>query len=398
MSPSRSFTLSNWLEPPFNREAFQRVRELAPTALIRRRDHGPNVLDRDPVDLDRVTFRGIDGAAVNWETQLERSCGDAVCVVHDGRMVYERYLNTMTDRTPHLLMSVSKSWCGAALGIAVGRGLLSMTDLVTEIGPEFADTSLDGATVRHVIDMTAGTGFVEDYDDYSDPNSDTPLIEYERQAGYRPLGGRPAVGMLAHFRSYPRAYPHGAWFSYRSPLTNVAARLLEVVHDMRYADIVTRDLWGPLGQEHDADIMVDAVGQAVVEGGMSCTLRDLARLGLAYLDNGVVGGVVGSQRVLPEAWITDTRIGDDAALAAYAASPDHAAEPAWTMYRNGWWVERAGEVLSGLGIFGQYCWVDRPSRTVIARFSTYPSAMPTALEAETLRGFRAVAEALASRP
>ncbi len=371
------------------------MRELTPTALIRRGDHAPNCLDRDLVDLDSITFRSIDGASVDWATQLERSCGDAVCVVHDGRIVYERYLNTMTDRTPHLLMSVSKSWCGAALGIAVGRGLLRMTDLVTEIGPEFAGTSLDGATVRHVIDMTAGTGFVEDYDDYTDPSSDTPLIEYERQASYRPLGGRPAVGVLAHFHSYPRAYPHGAWFSYRSPLTNVAARLLEVVHDMRYADIVTRDLWGPLGQEHDADVMVDAVGQAVVEGGMSCTLRDLARLGLAYLDNGVVG----SHPVVPEAWITDTRIGNAAALAAYAASPDHVAEPDdWAMYRNAWWVGQSGEVFSGLGIFGQYCWVDRPSRTVIARFSTYPSAMPTALDAETLRGFRAVAEALASRP
>jgi hypothetical protein len=41
--------------------------------------------------------------------------------------------------------------------------------------------------------------------------------------------------------------------------------------------------------------------------------------------------------------------------------------------------------------------VHRPSRTVIARFSTYPSAFPEDLSAETMRGFTAVAEHLASR-
>ena len=53
--------------------------------------------------------------------------------------------------------------------------------------------------------------------------------------------------------------------------------------------------------------------------------------------------------------------------------------------------------LGGLGIFGQYCWVNRDTRTVIARFSTYPTALPTDLGAETMRGFTAVAEHLAAR-
>jgi len=60
-------------------------------------------------------------------------------------------------------------------------------------------------------------------------------------------------------------------------------------------------------------------------------------------------------------------------------------------------IER-DQVFSGIGIFGQYCWIHRPSRTVIARFSTYPTAFPEDLSAETLRGFTAVAEHLAAHP
>ena len=382
------------MEAPHHRLAFQRIREIIPTALIRREGGSVLHLPYEPVDLDQVLVpsRGIgpDARSVSFGEHLVDTYADAICVVHRGRVVFERYLNGMTERTPHLLMSVSKSVCGAALGVAIGRGLLGIDDLVTDIAPELAGTSLDGATVRHVIDMTAGTRFVEDYDEYGDPDADTPLLEYERQAGYRPLGAREPIGTLGHFRTYALERPHGAWFSYRSVLTNIAARLLEVVHQMPYADIVSRDVWTPLGMEFDADIMLDPLGNAVVEGGMSCTLRDLARFGLAYLGDGTVDG----RAVLPGAWVDDTRRGDDAARAAFTRNPAPPDPGPWTMYRNAWWVHDA-ELLSGIGIFGQWCWVDRRRDIVIARFSTYPAASPDDLSAVTHRGFAAVAAHLA---
>jgi CubicO group peptidase (beta-lactamase class C family) len=390
MPPTRAYDLRDWLTAPHHRHAFQRIREIIPTALIRR--DGGEVLDLpvSPAPLDDLDVPALGRGSTSLATHLDETCADAICVVHHGRIVYERYLNGMTPRTPHLMMSVSKSVCGAALGVAIGRGLLAIDDLVTEIAPELAGTSLDGATVRHVIDMTAGTLFHEDYDDYEDSELDTPLLEYERQAGYRPLGARTPIGSLGHFRTYPLERPHGAWFSYRSPLTNIAARLLEVVHDVRYADIVSRDVWSPLGMEHDADIMLDPLGQAIVEGGMSCTVRDLARFGLAYLGDGDVD----RRDVLPTAWVDDTRCGDDAARAAFAANPEQSDPGPWTMYRNAFWVHDA-ELLSGIGIFGQWCWVDRRRQVVIARFSTYPTALPEDHTAATVGAFEAIAEQLA---
>lgn len=389
---ARDFNLDNWMEPPFNRSAFQRVRELVPTALIRNRSGSVSSLPYDLRPLDTLRYAGPDGGAQVWGQHLTDNYCDAVCVVHQGRIVHEQYLNGMTAETPHLLMSVSKSFCGAALGISIGRGLVGADQLVCDIVPELAGTSLDGATVQHVIDMTAGTDFVEDYDLYDEPAGGSPLIEYERQAGYRRLGDREPIGMLGHFRTYGTAYPHGDHFQYRSPLTNIAARIVEVVNDMRYPDVVSRDLWGPLGQEHDADIMLDPTGQAVVEGGMSCTVRDLARLGLAYLGDGSLNGTP----VVPGAWVDDTRLGTDAAVSAFASGDPESAALGWSMYRNAFWVFERGEVFSGLGILGQYCYVNRRTGTVIARFSTYPSAVPDDLTAETLAGFDAVVAHLAA--
>jgi CubicO group peptidase (beta-lactamase class C family) len=388
MGIERSVTLGNWMEPPFNRAAFQRVRELAPTALIRNRSGRTLTLPRHPIELDSLVVERFDGTKVNFSEHLDASYCDAICVVHDGAIVFERYLNGMTETTPHLIMSVSKSITAGALGVSIGRGLLATGDLVCDVAPEFTGTSLDGATVQHVIDMATGTDFVEDYDLYGDPDGDTPLIEYERQASYRPLGARTPIGTLGHFRTYAKAYEHGARFDYRSPLTNIAARMLEVVNGERFPDIVSRDLWGPLGQEHDADIMLDPLGHPVAEGGISCTVRDLARFGMAYLDDGVVDG----REVLPAAWVTDTFHGSDEGGTRFRTGDYH--ELGWDDYRNAFWVFDRDQVASGLGIFGQYCFVHRPSRTVISRMSTYPSAVPEELSAETVRAFTTVCEAL----
>jgi len=391
MTIDRSFTLDNWMDAPYNRPAFQHIREIVPTALIERGD-GPVVdLPRDLLPLDGVTVQSRRGSTTTWADHLADSFCDGVCVVHDGRIVDERYFNGMHERSLHLLMSVSKSFCAAAVGVAVGRGQLSIDDLVTDVAPEFVGTSLDGATVRHLVDMTAGTDFVEDYDAYSElaRPGEIPLLEYERHAGYRPLEGRRPMGTLGHFRTYGTAFAHGARFQYRSPLTNITARLLEVANDLPYHEIVSRDLWRPLGMEHDADIMLDPLRHPVVEGGMSCTLRDLARLGVAYLDDGVVDG----REVIPCEWVTDTHAGDEASLTAFAAQ-EGGAPDGWAMYRNAFWVMDRGVEYSGLGIFGQYCWVHRPSRTVIARFSTYPEALPDDLSAESMGAFQAVAEHL----
>lgn len=391
MPIDRSFDHSNWMFPPYNRQAFQHLRELVPTALI---EAGSEVtpLPRDLLPLDDVPVQSRTGETIPFAAHLATSFCDGICIVHEGRIVFERYFNGMHERTLHLMMSMSKSVCGAALGVAIGRGHLGIDQLVTEIAPELEGTSLDGATVRQVIDMTAGTDFVEDYDEYADPTAGVPLIEYDIQAGYRPLGDRERLGTLGHFRTYGTAYPHGAKFHYRSPLTNIAARLLEVVNDLPYPEIVSRDLWRPMGMEHEANIMLDCRRHPVVEGGMSCTLRDLARFGLTYLQEGEIGG----RQVIPAAWVADTYHGDDAAVAAFEAQPGGNAD-GWSMYRNGFWVVRRDKVFTASGIFGQQCFVNRRANTVIARFSTYPEALPLDLSGETYGAYASVIGHLLSR-
>ena len=236
----------NWMDPPHNRWAFHHVADLLKTAPISNHGDFVSALPRRPIDLDDISFTALDGSTTNWNRHLRETYCDAICVIHDGHIIDERYFNGLDEGSLHLLMSVTKSMTAAALGVAIGRGLVSINDLVTTIAPEFVGTSLEGCTVRHLIDMTAGTDFVEDYDLYLEPDSDSVLIEYERQAGYRPLGNSPAIGVLKHFATYANARPHGTLFDYRSPLTNIVARILEIVNGIPFNDVLSRDVWSTL--------------------------------------------------------------------------------------------------------------------------------------------------------
>ena len=362
----RLVTLANWQDPPFNRWAFQHVGELIPTARIA---HGDGPAWRLPEafrDLSRTPVHA-DGRPVPFATFLERTYTDGIIVLYGGRVVMESYFNGMAARTRHLLMSVSKSVTSAVCGRLVGRGLLRPEDLVTAHLPELAGTSWDGCTVRHLLDMRAGTRFNEDY-----TNLDADVRVYEQIYLWRPRTNLDLpADITAYYATLGNERPHGGRFDYRSILTDVLAWVMERAAGGRFADLVASELWGPMGAEDDAEVTVDGYGNAMSDGGISCTLRDLARFGLLILR----GGRRGSEQVIPRTWIQDILAADPETVAAFAAAPDASEFPGGAYYRNQFWViDPRGPIVMASGINGQTVLVHGPADVVIAKFSTWPVA------------------------
>mgnify|MGYP003694525787 CR=1 FL=1 len=61
---------------------------------------------------------------------------DAVVVLHDGQIVFEKYFNGMNEESSHLLMSVTKSVVGCIAGILVEQGLLDPDKRASNYVPE----------------------------------------------------------------------------------------------------------------------------------------------------------------------------------------------------------------------------------------------------------------------
>lgn len=380
-------TLANWQEPPYNRWAFQHVRDLIPTARIRR--DGPVWrLAREEGDLSGIRFRA-GKRELTIEQMLGETWTDAFLVLHRGRIVTERYFNHMTPDTPHLLMSVSKSVTSAMVGILAGRGLLDGSSDVTDIVPELAGTSFRGATVQHLLDMRTGTKFDETYED---PEADVRV--YEQVYLWRPRDGRPLpADALSYFATLSNDGGHGGPFRYRSILTDVLAWVVERAAGTRLHELIARELWEPMGAEFDAEITVDAHGNPMADGGICTTLCDLARFGQLYLQ----GGKRGRWQIVPRAWIDDTIRGAPDGAEAFVEGDDPPGYPKGAHYRNCWWVDQpVTPFFHASGINGQNVFVHVPSQTVVAKFSTWPIAWSPSLRRVTVQGVLAIAHALAA--
>lgn len=376
--------VSNWQQPPYLRWSFRHMREIIPTQLISAGGR-QRPLCAGTADICDTAVVLADGPSTVGSV-FDTTFTDAVLVIHDGSVVHEQYFDGMTTCTPHLVMSISKSIVGCVAGVLVDTGELDPSALVTNYVPEVGGSGYQGATVRDVFDMRTGVLFRETY-----TANDSEVRAMERSMGWAPrLDGDP-LGAYAYLTGIGTSGPHGGGFVYRSCDTDMLGWICERVAGRRMSDLISELLWTPLGAERDAEVTCDAVGTAVHDGGVSTALRDLGRFGQMLLDDGMVA----DRRVVPAQWLAD----------AYAPPPDVRQVFARTdnalmlpggWYRNQFWFFEAatGPVLLCLGIHGQMIYVDRATRTVVAKMSSWPQAQNPVYLAATLRSCGAIAVAL----
>ena len=386
--PERTVTLANWQDPPYNRWGFQHVREMIPTVRIGRGRGATRALPHAERDLDAVAFRS-GHRRLTVARMLEDTATDGFIVLHRGRIVTERYANGLTPDRTHLLMSVSKSIVSTVAGILVGRGRLDPRAPITRYLPELAGTSFEGAIVQHLLDMRTGTRFSEDYE-----NLEAEVRVYEQLYLWRPRKSvAPPIDACSYFATLTNDGEHGGSFRYRSVLTDVLGWVIERAGDARLAELIEGEVWMPMGAEFNAEITVDSYGNAMADGGVCATLRDLARFGQLFAD----GGVRGRRRIVPKAWIRDIVAGAPDGREAFAAGADAADRRPGAHYRNKWWVVAPDvPAYAGLGINGQMVFVHVPANVVVAKLSTWATALDPLADRWTFDAAFAIAHELSA--
>lgn len=375
----------DWDRAPWNRWTFQHVRDMVPTTQVWR-GHGPaSPLTADLQDIDAVGFE-LDGRRDTIAGFLASSYADGLLVLHRGRVVAERYLNGMMPHTPHLSQSVAKSVVGTVAGILIGRGLVDPAEAVTHYLPELEATAYRGATVQHVLDMTSGVVFDETY-----TAPDSHMAQVDAASGWKERRHPhwPATMWELILSLKEAECPHGAAFRYRSIETDVLSFVLQRAARTPLAELVSRELWAPMGAEEDAYFTVDPAGYALGEGGFNATLRDYARFALLHLGGGEIGG----RRIVPAAWIEETRSGTRPDLfgAHYREVLPQGA------YHNQFWIEDAERrAYMARGVFGQLVYIDPEAEFATVILSSWPEFVSPARTRTALAAVRAVRAALSS--
>lgn len=374
----------DWDRAPWNRWSFQHVAEFLPTVEVWRGDGPVRQLPRNEQALDSLPVTGLGGAEVPLNTFLDQSFTDGFLVLKAGTIVHERYLNGMDERTLHLSQSLAKSFTGVLAGILAGRGLIDTAAPVTDLLPELSATAYRGATLQQLLDMTSGVRFSEDY---TDPLSD--MGKADVASGWKPIppGVDPLVVWPRHMFELILSLgeaerPHGQRFAYRSIETDVLALALERATGRRLAQLLSEELWQPLGMEQSASMTVDSAGFALADGGLNACLRDYGRFGQMILEHGA--GVV------PASWIEATRSGDHELFGdPYTVVLPHGA------YRNQFWIKNSqNRTLMARGVFGQLIYVSWEYDMVVVKLSSWPDFVNPAWTVATLNAVRRIGVAL----
>ncbi len=370
--------LGNWRESPFNRWSFQNVGELVPSARV------AAALDSaEPPAKTLGVLLGekvaLTGGAETVAAFLERSDTDALTIMKRGKVVGDWFAPHMGFGARHIIFSISKSLTAIVAGILEGEGIFDPEAPVTQYIPEAAGSAYGDATVRHVLDMSVSLDFEEDY---LDPES--AFARYRRATLWNPGGG--SESLTAFILTLQRlAEPHGQTFRYRSPNSDLLGILLERASGRRFAELMHEKLWLPLGAASDASVAVDMEGTARTAGGISVTPRDLARVGEMMRQGGMANG----RHIVPEAWVRDT-VSTGGSAGAWRRGTMAFLFPQGR-YRNKWYQTGAESgAFCGIGIHGQWLYVDPKAEVVIAKMSSQPEPVNDPLDLDTVAFFEAL--------
>jgi CubicO group peptidase (beta-lactamase class C family) len=363
--PKLRWSLSHW-------------RELAPTKRVWR---GPGPAVHLP--------KREDGKSTSFTEAIDQMFTDGLIILHKGDVVFETYRGEGDPHLPHMSFSITKSIIGLIAWTLVAEGELSEDALVTKFVAELAGSALEGATVKHVLDMTVGIRFSENY-----PDPDAEIRGYGAPSGLgpTPMGYEGPRDLASYLPTLKATGTHGEAFTYATPLADVLSWILSRATGKSFTTLLTELIWSKLGAEEDASINVDPLGAESAGTGFSATLRDMARFGEMIRRKGEFGG----RRVLPSRVFDGLIVpGDTHAKQTFAKSGyEHLA--GWT-YRNMWWVaNNPNGAFHARGIFGQALFIDPTAEIVLARFSSMPTVSSSGSDPLCLPFYDAVVRHLQS--
>jgi CubicO group peptidase (beta-lactamase class C family) len=280
------------------------------------------------------------------EAFLSRRATTALLVLKDDKISYERYfLDTKRD-DKRISWSMAKSFVAVLFGMQVDKGNIDIEKPVNFYLPELADSGYSHVKVKHVLQMSSGVKWNEDYQDF---NSDI-----NKMGRILAIGG--SLDQLTS-ELVGESTP-GKAFHYVSMDTHVIGMILRRVSGKTLVELIQQNIWNKIGMESDAFWLTDSQGVAFALGGLNLTTRDYARFGRLLVHNGQWNG----KQIVSQNWLKSATT----AQADYLESG-----PEKLGYGFQIWLPpqaQEGEFFC-VGVYGQFIYVNQKENVVIVKNS-----------------------------
>lgn len=288
----------------------------------------------DPLPRSTPEMQGVESQKIREFIETANQKIDIMhsfMLVRHGHVVAEGWWKPEAADKPHVLHSLSKSFCSTAVGLAVAEGKLSIDDPVLKFFPaevpENPSDKLKQMRVRDLLTMSTG-------------HETEPKFTAEES-------------WVKTFLAHPVPHKPGTHFQYNSPATYMQSAIVQQVTGQTVLEYLKPRIFEPLGIENPTWL---SSPQGVSTGGwglMLCT-EDIAKFGQLYLQKGVWKG----KQLIPASWV------EHATSKQTSTGSDPARD--WDQgYGFQFWRCRHG-AYRGDGAFGQFCVVLPEQDAVIA--------------------------------
>lgn len=367
--PESRVDARTWMDFPQVRWSVRHSRELLPTVAVRRA--GPvAALPEAAQELGAMAFVDEDGRPNTLDGYLETTPIDGFIVLHRGSVVFERYPGSMQPDELHSIASVTKSITALLVQLAIDSGLMDPNRPLRHYVPELAGTPPGEATLQQNLDMAVAIQF---------PPDQPFNLGYWAAAGVLPQAPGKPTTIYDFIRQVGEPMPGtGTVMQYQSNSPEAVTWALQRATGLSWQRLLEEQIWQPLGAEHDAYSLVDRAGMPMAAGGISMSLRDLARFGEMLCREGKFN----NRQVVP----TDTvrRLfapnNNQKAFAAGNFAQKAAASGVCYSYRNYWYrVEGDCPAWQAHGILSQYLHVAPADGLVVVQLASTSVQAPIAL-------------------
>jgi CubicO group peptidase (beta-lactamase class C family) len=325
----------------------------------------------DYQDKALPTFFEYQGKVSAVDEFLKRRATTALLVLKDNKITFEQYYLGTTAADKRISWSMAKSIVSVLFGMQVDAGKIDIEKPVSFYLPQMQGSGYEKVKVRHVLQMSSGVKWDEDYQDFnSDINKMGRLLA---------LGGS-LDEMTSQLINESAA---GEKFHYVSMDTHVIAMILRQVSGYSLVELVQDKLWNKIGMEGDAAWITDSKNTAFALGGLNARTRDYARFGRLLLNDGLWG----NEQLISQNWIQEA----STAGAEYLKSGDNSLGYGYQIWLPP--LAQPGEFFC-VGVYGQFIYVNQQQSVVIVKNSADKVFMDGYSKQETIAFFRAIVDSL----
>ncbi|AAT61471.1 serine hydrolase domain-containing protein [Bacillus sp. FH] len=225
---------------------------------------------------------------------------NGMLVVQKGNIIFEKYYNDYGPNDTFHVASVTKTIISALIGICIDKGYIKSVDQrVIEFFPEYNCNSSE-ITVRHLLTMTAPYPFVDWQEPLEELCTQQDWIQYTLDR----IGKGGNIGA----------------FKYSSAGAHVLSAIITSVTGKSAREFANEQLFQPLGMREIPNYNMKAFGFDDLFGkdvkgwvhdpngistggwGLTLTVKDMAKFGQMYLNEGIHNG----KQILSKSWIKES--------------------------------------------------------------------------------------------